>query len=73
MTSEFSLQKSISLCPASFRILRPEFLTVELYYFVTGKFDLGVPNEAGQRLTEFSQEKSPVIANILFQQHKGRL
>ena len=37
---------------------------------VTGKFGLGMRNEAGQRLTEFSQEKSPVIANILFQQHK---
>ena len=35
-----------------------------------GKFDLGMKNEAGQRLTEFCQESSLVIANALFQQHK---
>ena len=40
---------------------------------VTGKFGLGVQNEAGQRLTEFCQENTPVIANTLFQQHKRRL
>ena len=40
---------------------------------VMGKFGLGVQNEAGQRLTEFCQENAPVIANILFQQHKRRL
>ena len=34
---------------------------------VTGKFGLGVQNEAGQRLTEFCQEKALVIANTLFQ------
>ena len=39
---------------------------------VTGKFDLGVQIEAGQKLIEFFQEKAPVIANTLFQQHKGR-
>ena len=37
---------------------------------VTGKFGLGVQNEAGQRLTEFCQERALVIANPLFQQHK---
>ena len=37
---------------------------------VTGTFGLGVQNEPGQRLTEFSQEGSLVIANTLFQQHK---
>ena len=37
---------------------------------VTGKFALGVWNEAGQRLIEFCQESALVIANILFQQHK---
>ena len=37
---------------------------------VTGKFGLGIRNEAGQRLTEFCQEKTLVIANTLFQQHK---
>ena len=40
---------------------------------VTGKFGLGVQNEAGQRLTEFCQENALVIAKTLFQQHKRRL
>ena len=40
---------------------------------VTGKFDLGIWNEAGQRLIEFCQENTLVIANTLFQQHKWRL
>ena len=40
---------------------------------VTGKFGLGVQNEAGQRLTEFCQENTLVIANTLFQQHKRSL
>ena len=40
---------------------------------VTGKFGLGVQNEAGQRLLEFCQENTPVIANTLFQQNKRRL
>ena len=39
---------------------------------VTGKFGLGVQNEAGQRLVEFCQENALVIANTLFQQHKRR-
>ena len=40
---------------------------------VTGKFGLGVWNEAGQRLIEFCQQSALVIANTLFQQHKRRL
>ena len=40
---------------------------------VTGKFRLGIWNEAGQRLIEFCQENVQVIANTLFQQHKRRL
>ena len=40
---------------------------------ITGKFGLGVQNEAGQRLIEFCQVNTLVIANILFQQHKRRL
>ena len=40
---------------------------------VTGKFGLGVQNEAGQRLTKFCQENTLVIANTLFQQHKRQL
>ena len=39
---------------------------------ITGKFGLGVRNEAGQRLIEFCQENALVIANTLFQQHKRR-
>ena len=37
---------------------------------VTGKFGLGVQNEAGQKLREFCQENALVIANTLFQHHK---
>ena len=40
---------------------------------VTGKFGLGVQNEVGQRLREFCQENTLVIANSLFQQLKRRL
>ena len=34
---------------------------------VTGKFGLGIQNEAGQRLIELCQENALVIANTLFQ------
>ena len=40
---------------------------------VTGKFGLGMRNEAGQRLIEFCQENARVIANTVFRQHKRRL
>ena len=40
---------------------------------LTGKFGLGVQNEAGQRLIDFCKENTLVIANTLFQQHKLRL
>ena len=39
---------------------------------VTGKFGLGGQDEGGQRLTEFCQENTLLIANTLFQQHKRR-
>ena len=39
---------------------------------VTGKFGLEIWNEAGQRLIEFCQENTSVIANTLFQKHKRR-
>ena len=39
----------------------------------TGKFGLGVQNEAGQRLIEFCQENALIITNTLLQQHKRRL
>ena len=38
---------------------------------VTGKFGLGLQNEAGQRLIGFCQENTLVIANNLFQQEKS--
>jgi len=37
---------------------------------VTGKFGLGIWNEAGQRLIQFFQENSLVIANTLFQHRR---
>jgi len=40
---------------------------------VMSKFGLGVQNETGQRLTDFCQENTLVIANTFFQQHKRRL
>ena len=40
---------------------------------VTGKFGLGVRNEAGQRLIEFCQDNTLLITNTLFQQHKSSL
>ena len=40
---------------------------------ITGKFGLGMQNEAGQRQIEFYQENALVIANTLFQQQKRRL
>ena len=40
---------------------------------ITGKFGLGVQNEAEHSLTEFCQENVLVMENTLFQQHKRRL
>ena len=40
---------------------------------MTGKFGLGIWNEAGQKLMEFCRENTLVIANTLLQQHKRRL
>ena len=40
---------------------------------ITGKFGLGVQNEAGQRLIVFCQENALVIANTLFQQQEKTL
>ena len=40
---------------------------------VTGKFGLGIRNEAGQRLIEFCQENTLIIAKTLYQQHKRSL
>ena len=40
---------------------------------MTGKFGFRVENETEQRLTEFCQKNTPVIANTLVQQHKRKL
>ena len=37
---------------------------------ISGKFEFGAQNEAGQSLIQFCQENTLVIANTLFQQHK---
>ena len=60
------LKKDVLFIPGDWnaKVARQEILGV------TGKFGLAVQNEAGQRLTEFCQENTLVIANTLFQQHK---
>ena len=40
---------------------------------VIGKFDFGIQNEAGERLTEVCQENAWVTASTLFQQQKRGL
>ena len=59
-------------CPFHYRGRNAKVGTQEIPQ-VTGKFGLGVWNKAGQRLIEFCQEDTLVIANTLFQQHKRRL
>ena len=59
-------------CPFYYRALKSKSRSQETPG-VTGKFGLGEQNEAGQRLTKFSQENTLVISNTLFQQHKRRL
>ena len=59
-------------CPSHYRGLECKIGSQETSG-VTGKFGLGVRNEAGQRLIQFCQENTLVIANTLFQQHKRRL
>ena len=59
-------------CPFHHREWNAEVVSQEIPG-ITGKFGLGVQNEAGKRLTEFWQENALVIANTLFQQHKRRL
>ena len=44
--------------------------TQEAMQTYLSKFELGVQNEAGQRLIQFCQENTLVIANTLLQQHK---
>ena len=59
-------------CPFHYRGLKCKSRSQETPE-ITGKFGLGVWNEAGQRLIEFCQENTLVIANTLFLQHKRRL
>ena len=59
-------------CPFHYRRLECKSESQEIPG-VTGKFGTGVQNKAGQRLTEFCQEKALVIANSIFQQQKRRL
>ena len=59
-------------CPFHYRGLECKIGSQEIPG-VTGKFALGIQNEAGRRLIEFCQESTLVIANALFQQHKRRL
>ena len=59
-------------CPFHYRGLESKVVSQETPG-VTGKFGLGIRNEAGQRLIQFCQENALVIANTLFQQHKRRL
>ena len=59
-------------CPFHFKDWNAKVGSQETHE-VTGKCGLGVQNEAGQRLIEFCQENTLVIANTLFQQHKRRL
>ena len=71
-----NLQDLLELTPknrCSFHHRRLERRTGQEIPGVRGKFDLGVQNEAGQRLTEFYQENTLVITNTFFQQHKRRL
>ena len=72
-TGDTQVQFWLSLC--GLFILRDWNAKVESQDIpgITGKFRLGVQNKAGQRLTEFCQEKALVIANTFFQQHRRRL
>jgi len=47
------------------RVLRGCHCLLHKKHLVTGKFGLGIWNEAGQRLIEFCQENALVIANTL--------
>ena len=57
------------ICPFHHRGLECKIGSQEIPE-VTGRFDLGVKNEAGERLTDFCQKIALAIANNLFQEHK---
>ena len=60
-------------CPFHYRGLETAKVGSQETPGVTGKFGLGIQNEAGQKLIEFCQENALVIANTLFQQDKRKL
>ena len=61
--------EEVGLC---FQLQNPKLTWYQEIPEVTGRFGLGVQNEAGKRLTEFCQENAVFIANTLFQQRKRR-
>ena len=77
MTNLDSILKSRDITlPTNVHLLKAMVFPVVMYgceSWTIKKVGLGVQNEAGQRLIEFLQENSLVIANTLFQQHKRRL
>ena len=77
MTNLDSILKSRDITlPTEIHLLKAMVFPVVMYgceSWTIKKVGLGVQNEAGQRLIEFLQENSLVIANTLFQQHKRRL
>ena len=52
------------------QVLEVDILRIQEIPGVAGKFDLGVQNEAGKRLTEFCPDNAQLIVNTLFQQYK---
>ena len=72
MKTDKTFENTPKRCPFHYRNWNAKVGSQEIPG-VTGKFSLGVQNEAGQRQIEFCQENALVIANILFQQHKRRL
>ena len=61
-------QKKKKRCPFYHKALECKGGSQEILR-ITGKFGLGIQNEARQKLTEFCQENMLAIANTLFQQH----
>ena len=59
-------------CPFHHRGLECKSRKLRVAWSKFSKFDLGVQNEAGQRLIEFCQENTLVITSMLFQQYKRR-
>ena len=67
------LQELLELTPPKYSLFIIGDWNAKVGSQETGKFGIGIWNEAVQRLIEFCQENALVIANTLFQQHKKRL